>query len=177
MASEGLVVADSNFCWVSLFLILQMKTSLIHSASSDSLMTHVLARSVSVPQNCSKESQSLCFRFKSLYLLKCNVWRFVKNKVQDVPKVFKTDRKTFTLKFFLENTLCPSFPRARNKMDPNFLSASALLNPEISFVIYYLLLSGFVRLHCISYSCLSTGFFRLRIASCELFEDWNLVFW
>ena len=60
------MVADSYFRWVSLFLILQLKTSLMYSAPSDSLILHVLARSVNAPQNCSKDSLSLCFGFKKL---------------------------------------------------------------------------------------------------------------
>ena len=62
------MVADSSFLCVSVFFILQMKMSLIHSASSDSLMLHVLAKSVRAPQNCSYDSRSFCFRFNNLYL-------------------------------------------------------------------------------------------------------------
>ncbi|XP_063712983.1 delta(3,5)-Delta(2,4)-dienoyl-CoA isomerase, mitochondrial-like [Symsagittifera roscoffensis] len=40
------MVAESSFLWVSVFFILQMKISLIHSASSDSLMLHVLASEI-----------------------------------------------------------------------------------------------------------------------------------
>ena len=54
------MIADSNFRWVSLSLILQINKSLILSASSDSLSLYVLARSISDPQNCSKDSLSLC---------------------------------------------------------------------------------------------------------------------
>ena len=67
-ASDGLMVADSSFLWVSVFFILQMKLSLIHSASSDSLILHVLTKSVRAPQNCSYDSRSFCFRFNNLYL-------------------------------------------------------------------------------------------------------------
>ena len=45
------MVAARNSRWVSIFLILQIYTSLIHSASSDSLMLHVLARSFNAPHN------------------------------------------------------------------------------------------------------------------------------
>ena len=47
------MMAESKFLWESVFFILQMKMSLIHSASSDSLMLHILVRSVRAPQNCS----------------------------------------------------------------------------------------------------------------------------
>ena len=52
-ASVGLMVAESNFLCVSVFFILLMKMFLIHSASSDSFILHVLARFVRAPQNCS----------------------------------------------------------------------------------------------------------------------------
>ena len=67
-ASDGLSVAEKSFLWVSVFFMLQMKTSLIHSASSISLILQVLANSVSAAQNCSYDFRSLCLRFHRLYL-------------------------------------------------------------------------------------------------------------
>ena len=48
--------------------MLQINTCLLHSASSHSLILLVLTRSLNTPQIASKNSLSLCFRFKSLYL-------------------------------------------------------------------------------------------------------------
>ena len=120
------MVADSSFLWVSVFFILQMKMSLIHSTSSHSLMLHVLARTVSAPQNCSYDSRSFSFRFNNLYLSNVVLGGLpsrVQNSVENVMA------KILTLGFFYVKTLFPSLPKDRNKIDRSFLSASVRLIP------------------------------------------------
>ena len=119
-ASDGLVVADSSFLWVSVFFMLQIKMSLIHSASSCSLMLHVLAKSVRASQNCSYDSQYFCFRFNNLYLSNVvlgGLLNAASSKVQNSDKVIA---KILTLGFFCVKTLFPSLPKARNP--PPFVS-------------------------------------------------------
>ena len=128
-AFDGLMVADSSFLWVSVFFILQMKMSLIHSASSDSLMLHVLAKYVRAPQKCSHDSRSFCFRFNNLYLSIVVLGGLLNAASSKVQKSKKVIAKILTLVFFCVKTLFPSLPKARNKIDRSFLSASVRLIP------------------------------------------------
>ena len=106
-----------------------MKLSLIHSASSVSLMLHELAKSVRAPQNCSYGSRSFCFRFNNFYLSNVvlgGLLNAASNKDQNSEKFIA---KILTLGFFCVKTLFPSLPRARNKIDRSFSSASVRLIP------------------------------------------------
>ena len=123
------MVGESSFLWVSVFVMLQMKISLIHSASSDSLILHVLARSVSAPQNCSYDSRSFCFRFSSLYLSNVVLGGLLNAASSRVQNSENDIARILTLGFFCVKTLFPSFSRARNKIDRSFLSASVRLIP------------------------------------------------
>ena len=122
-------MTESSFLWVSVFLILQMKTSPIHSASSFSFMLHVLAKSVRAPQNCSYDSRSFCFRFNNLYLSKVVLGGLSKAASSRVQNSVKEMVKILTLGIFCVKTLFPPLPRARNKIERSFLSASVRLIP------------------------------------------------
>ena len=124
--SDGLMVD-------SLFLILLINTSLIHSASSDFLKLQVLARSVNAPQKCSKGSLSLCFRFGSLYLSSVTFGGLLEARCRRSKNSSKEIDNILTLWFFWENTVFPSLPRAKKRNDINFFSASARLNPPNFF--------------------------------------------
>ena len=87
-------MADKSFRWMSVFLMLQMKTSFVHSAASFSFILRVLAKSVSAPQNCSYDSRSFCLRFSNLYLsnvvlggLMTAASSKVQNSVKEIAKV------------------------------------------------------------------------------------------
>ena len=99
-ASVGLIVADRSFLWVSVFLMLQMKTSLIHSASSFSLILQVLAKSVSAPQNCSYDSRSFYLLFTSLYLSNVVIGGLLNDASINVQNSVKVIARILTLGFF-----------------------------------------------------------------------------
>ena len=120
--------------------MLQMKTSLIHSASSFSFKLHVLLglpriahkipdlsicyyKSLRAPQICSYDSRSFYLLLIILYLSNVVLGGLLKaassrdqNSVKEIAKI--------SLK-----TLFPSLPRARNKIERIFLSASVRLIP------------------------------------------------
>ena len=132
------MVADSSFLRVSVFFILQMKMFLIHSASSDSLMLHVLARSVRAPQKCSYDSRSFCFRFNNLYLSNVVLGGLLNAASSRVQNSENFIAKILTLGFFCVKTLFPSLPKARIKIDRSFLSLSVRLIP-LNFLFFSLI--------------------------------------
>ena len=147
-ASVGLMLVDSNFLWVSVFLISQMKTSFIHSASSDSFILHTLARSVRAPQNCSSDSRYFCFRLNYLYLSNVVSGGFLNAVSSRVQNSEKEIVKILTLGFFCEETLFPSLPKPRNKIERSFLSTSVRLIPLNFLFLHW---SAFLRqIHTVS---------------------------
>ena len=112
--------------------------SLIHSASSDSLILQVLARSVSAPQNCSYDSRSLCYRFSNLYLSNVVLGGLLNAACNRVQNSEKDIARILTIVFFCVKTLFPSLPKARKKIDRSFLSASVLLIP-LNFFFFSLI--------------------------------------
>ena len=110
------MVADSSFLWVSVFFILRMKMSLIHSASSDSLMLHGLDKSVRAPQNCLYDSRFFCFRFNNLYLSNVvlgGLLNAASSKFQNSEKVIA---KILTLGFFCVKIFFLRSPRLEIKL-------------------------------------------------------------
>ena len=156
-----------------------MKISLIHSASSVSLMMHVLAKSVRAPQNCSNDYQYLCLRFNNLCFSKVvfggllnAVSSRVKKSVNGVATIFSQGfffvQRPFFLRFLVLKTnravffvgFCPSHP--------------------IDFFLFFadpFFLTGFVCFHSVLVPRFSTVFVCVRLASCGLLQDWNLRFW
>ena len=130
--SEGLIIADNNFRWLSLFFMLQMNASLIHPASADYLILHELERSGNALQNYWKNSLFLFFLLKSLCLSSVIFGGLLKNRFKRSQISIKEMKKVFTLWFFFwANTLFPSMPKAKIEIDRIFLSASDLLSPLI----------------------------------------------
>ena len=109
--------------------MLQMKTSLIHYASLFSFIVHVLAKSVSAPQNSSYDSRSFCLRLSYLYLSNVVLGGLLNAASSRVQNSVKEIAKILTLGFFCVKTLFPSLPRGRNKTERRFLSASVRLIP------------------------------------------------
>ena len=66
-ASRGGKLSVRCLRWMSEFFILLIKISRIHSSSPEDIL-HLFA--ISAPQNCSNDSLSLCFLFKTLCLSK-----------------------------------------------------------------------------------------------------------
>ena len=79
-------------------------------------MLHVLARSVSAPQNCSYDSRSFCFQFSSLYLSNVILGGLLNAASSRVQNSENDIARILTLGFFCVKTLFPSLPRARNKL-------------------------------------------------------------
>ena len=115
-----LIVAERSFVWVSVFFTLQMKIFLIHSASSLSLMLHVIANSVKAPQNCSYDSQSFCLRFSSLYLSNVVLGGLLNAVSSNVQNSINEIAKIFTRGFLSAKTLLPLLPSAENKIGLSF---------------------------------------------------------
>ena len=122
-------MAERSFLWVSVFFMLQMMISLIHSASSISLMLRVLAKSVSAPQNCSYDSRSFCLRFSSLYLSNVVLGGLLNAVSSNIQNSVNEIATFFTRGLFWAKTLFPLLPSAKNKIGWSFLSASARLIP------------------------------------------------
>ena len=99
-ASDGLIVADRSLLWVSVFLMLQMKTSIIHSAPSFSRILQVLAKSVSAPQKCSHDSRSFVLRFNNLYLSNVVLGGLLNAASSQVQNSMKDIAKILTRGFF-----------------------------------------------------------------------------
>ena len=138
-----------------------MKTSSTHSASSISLMLHVLVQFANAPQNNSNDSWCHCLRFKKLlYLSKKTIWRFIENDVQELPKTFKSDGRNFHPKVFLCKHLFPLLPVAKNK------SGSSQSVNLFRHFIDPLFFGGFVYFHSVRVTCLSTDSFYLMLTSC-----------
>ena len=115
--------------------MLQMKTSSTHSASSISLMLHVLVQFANAPQNNSNDSWCHCLRFKKLlYLSKKLFGGLLKTTSKNFQKLLKVMAETFTRRFFCANIffLCCRLLRIK----------AALLNPLIFFVTSLILFSS-----------------------------------
>ena len=128
-ASDGLIVAERSFRWVSLFFILHMKISLIHSAYLVSIRLHVIAKSVRAPQKCSIGSRSCCLRFDNLYLSKVVLTGLLKVVSSGVQNSVNEKLKFLPENFFWAKNPYPSLLSAKNKIERSFLSASAGLIP------------------------------------------------
>ena len=135
--------------------MLQMKISLVHSASTLTLMLHVFAKSVSAPQNCSHDSRFLCLRFGSLYLSNVVLGGLLNAVSSNVQNSVNEKATIFTRGFFWAKTLFPSLPIAKNKIHKN----------------------GFVLFHCVLVPRLSFGSVCVLLASCGLLQNRNLRFW
>ena len=129
-------MVESSFLWVSVFLVLQIKTSLIHSASLFFFKLPVLARSVKAPQNCSYDSLSFCLRLSNLYLSNVLLGGLLNAASSKVQNAVKEIVEILTLGFFCGKTLFTSLPRARNKIERSYLPASVRL-----ISLYFLFLS------------------------------------
>ena len=154
-ASDELRVAVKSFRWVSLFFIIQM-------------MLKILTKFVNARQTCTKDSRSLCLRFRSLYLSKVvfgGLLKAVSNKSQNSG----TNRWNFYPWVFRRRVV---------RIKPMVTSYKLLLFSSFSFFIDTLLLGSF--------NCFFVAFFpsfpTLRLSMSWYFfaiiANWNwLLLW
>ena len=112
LGGGGGKVSVRSIRWMSEFFILLIKTSQIHSSSPADLL-HLSAISASAAQNCSNDSLSLCFLFKSLCLSKVTFVFLTNAKDKFSQKSLEEIWRTLTLVNCCPNFLIPSFPRAK----------------------------------------------------------------